>query len=114
MIYVLGTKFMIVYSEKMLTLALPAMIIILVGLLVIQTTKKYGKRFELLTVLAISAVFSLHGTILLNFFFRSFPATVMVICGWLTTLGARHLYKSLVPDAIRQKACGRDGCEIYF
>jgi presenilin-like A22 family membrane protease len=118
-IQVLGTKFMVVYGEKVLTLALPAMIIIptfpswfpegraflglgdvlLAGLLVIQTTKKYGKRFGLMTAIAIAAVFLLLETILLNFLVGYFPATVMVICGWLTALGARRLYKPRVLGA---------------
>jgi len=113
-IQVLGTKFMVVSSQKVLTLALPAMIIIptfpsgfpgnwiilglgdilLAGLLVIQTTKKYGKRSGLLTAIVIATVFLLLETILLNLSARYFPATVMVICGWLIALGARQLYKS--------------------
>jgi len=118
-IQVFGTKFMVVSSQKVLTLALPAMIIIptfpsgfpvswiilglgdilLAGILVIQTTKKYGKKFGLMTSIAIAAVFLLLETILLNFFSGYFPATVMVICGWLTALGTRHLYKSRVLGA---------------
>lgn len=114
MVQVLVTRLMVVSGEKILTLGLPAMVIVptfpsgfpkvwaalglgdilLAGLLVIQTTKKYGKRFGLTTAVAIAAVFLLLETILLNFFAEYFPATVMVICGWLTALGTRPLYKS--------------------
>jgi len=113
-VHVLVTGFMVVYGEKVLALGLPAMVIIptfpswfperwtalglgdilLAGLLVIQTSKRYGRRFGIMTAIAISAVFLLLETILLNFFAEYFPATIMVVCGWLTALGARHLYKS--------------------
>lgn len=118
-VQVLGTRLMVVSGEKILALGLPAMVIVptfpswfpeglaalglgdilLAALLVIQTTKKYGKRFGLMTAIAIATVFLLLETIILNFFAGYFPATVMVICGWLTALGARHLYKSRVLGA---------------
>jgi len=113
-VHVLVTGFMVVSGEKILALGLPAMVIIptfpswfprgvaflglgdilLAGLLVIQTSKRYGRRFGIMTAIAIAAVFLLLETILLNFFAEYFPATVMVVCGWLTALGARHLYES--------------------
>lgn len=115
-IQVLGTRFMVVSGGKMLALGLPAMVIVptfpswfpegmvilglgdilLAGLLVIQTSKKHGRKLGFITIIAIAAVFLLLETILLNFFAGYFPATVMVICGWLTALGTRHLYKSHV------------------
>jgi len=112
-VQVLGTRFMVVSSEKMIGLLLPTMVILptfpsegriilglgdifLSGLLVIQTTRRYGRKFGIVSTISIASVFLLLETILLNFVVRFFPATVMVICGWLAALGMRYLYKSLV------------------
>ena len=115
-VQVLVTGFMGVSSQKMIELGLPVMIIIptfpsegqiglglgdifFFGLLIIQTTQKYGRRFGLASVLIITAVFLIFETIQLNFVVRYLPATVFVTCGWLTALGARHIYKSRVFSA---------------
>ena len=112
MVQVFGTRFMGASAEKMLEFQLPAMIILptfpvegyiflglgdvlLFGLLTIQTAQKYGRKFGLVSILVMTAVFLLLETILLNLFAGFFlPATVFVTCGWLTALGARCLYKS--------------------
>jgi len=112
-VQVFGTKFMVVSSEKMIGLLLPTMVILptfpsegwiilglgdifLSGLLVIQTTQKYGRKFGIVSTISIASFFLLLETILLNYIVRYFPATAMVICGWLTALGVRYLYQSLV------------------
>lgn len=104
------TGFMVESAKKMQVLLLPIMIILptfpsegqiglglgdifLFGLLVIQTAQKYGRKFGLATITLITIVFLLLETILLNFAFRYYPATVLIICGWLTALGAKYLYK---------------------
>jgi presenilin-like A22 family membrane protease len=109
-IQVLITRLMITSSEKALSLGLPVAIILpsfpfggwtllglgdifMFGLLSIQTTKKYGKKFGFASILLISLVFLLLQSILLSYNVQSFPATVLVISGWLTSLGARYLYK---------------------
>lgn len=111
-VQVLITGFMVESSERMIALQLPVMIsvptfpsegyimlglgdIFLSGLLSIQTMQKYGKKFGLVSVTTIAVVFLLFETILINFNVGFFPATVFVISGWLTSLGARYLYKSL-------------------
>lgn len=117
-VQVLITGFMIGASEKMITLRLPVMIIVptfpsrdispsgliglglgdifLTGLLCIQTMQKYGKKFGLVSVGTIAIIFLLLETILINYNVGFFPATVFVISGWLTALGARYLHKSRI------------------
>jgi len=60
--------------------------------------QKYGRKFAFASIVSIAIVFLLLQTILLNTGVQSFPATVLVISGWLTALGAKHLYK---PHAFR-------------
>ena len=111
-IQVLITGHMVTSGEKAITLGLPVGIILptfpstglltflglgdvfLFGLLSIQTTRKYGRNFGLASIVSITVVFLLLQTILLNYTDKGFPATVLVISGWLTSLGARYLYKS--------------------
>jgi len=110
-IQVLITGHMVTSGEKAIALGLPVAIILptfpskgltflglgdifLFGLLSIQTTRKYGRNFGLASIVSITVVFLLLQTILLNTDVESFPATVLVISGWLTALAARHLYKS--------------------
>jgi hypothetical protein len=68
--------------------------IFLAGLLSIQTARKYGKKFGLASIVAIATVFLVLNTVLLNYYPQAFPATILVISGWLTALAARHLYRS--------------------
>ena len=110
-IQVLITGFMVASAEKALKLGLPIGIILptfpydgstflglgdvfLFGLLSIETTRKYGRKFGLASIVLITVVFWLLQTVLLNISVESFPATVLVISGWLISLGARYLYKS--------------------
>lgn len=106
------TRYMVESSEKLLELGLPVMIIIptfpteglviglglgdvfLAGLLGIQTAQKYGKKFGLASITAIAAVFLTLQTVLLNYYPQAFPATVLVISGWLISLAARYIYQS--------------------
>jgi hypothetical protein len=66
--------------------------VFLFGLLSIQTTRKYGKKFGLISTASMAIVFFLLETVLLNSTFEFFPATVLVVSGWLTALAARLLY----------------------
>jgi len=110
-IQVLITGHMVTSGEKAITLGLPVAIrvptfpskghltlglgdVFLFGLLSIQTTRKYGKKIGLASIVSMTVVFFLLLTILLNTGVESFPATVLVISGWLISLGARYLYKS--------------------
>ncbi len=70
----------------------------LFGLLSIQITRKYGRKFGLRSIILMSTVYLLLYTVLLNYYplTNGFPATVLVVSGWLTSLGARHLYTSFI------------------
>jgi len=111
-IQVLITGHMVTSAKRSLELGLPVAIVLptfpyqgwwtilglgdifLFGLLSIQTTRKYGRNFGLASIVTITIVFLLLQTILQNTGVESFPATVLVISGWLTSLGTRYLYKS--------------------
>ncbi len=112
-IQVLVTKFTVVSAEKALELELPVGVILptfpyagwtflglgdvlLLGLLSIQTTRKHGRKFGFASIISMTVAFLLLQTVLLNTGVMSFPATVLVISGWLIALGARYLYKSNV------------------
>ncbi len=112
-IQVLITGYMIASSEKVLSLGLPVGIVLptfpyrggttfiglgdvfLLGLLGVQTTRKYGRKSGLETIASITLVFLLLLTVLLNYDIESFPATVFIVCGWLIALAARYLCKHL-------------------
>lgn len=68
----------------------------LFGLLSIQTTRRYGKNFGLKSIILMALVYLIFQTILLNYYpiSNGFPATVLVISGWFTSLAAKYLYKS--------------------
>jgi hypothetical protein len=109
-IQVLVTRFTVVSAEKLIELGLPVGIILptfpfaggstflglgdifLMGLLVIQNARKYGRKFGLVSIVSIVLVFFLFQTTILNSNIQNFPATVFVISGWLTLLAAKHLY----------------------
>jgi hypothetical protein len=112
-IQVLITKFTVASAEKLLELGLPVGIILptfpyvggstflglgdifLMGLLAIQNTRKYRRKFGLASVLLMAIVFFLFQTTLLNSDIQDFPATVFVVSGWLTFLAAKYLYTLL-------------------
>jgi len=53
------------------------------GLLAVQTSKKYGKNFAVLSTIAMSASFFIFEAFLLTYEPRPFPGTLMIISGWL-------------------------------
>ena len=104
-IQVLYTGYMITTSRKVFDLALPIFIVLpvvpslqflmalglgdlfLTGLLSIQTEKKYGKRFAVLTILSMAVVFGIVEALMLTYFpEQALPATVMIFSGWLIAL----------------------------
>jgi len=52
------------------------------GLLGVQTSKKYGKKFAIMCAVAMSVSFFIFETILLNYWRIPFAGTLMIICGW--------------------------------
>jgi hypothetical protein len=53
------------------------------GLLAVQTFKKYGKRYALLSAIAMTLSFFIGEIFLLTYIQRAFPATLIIIPGWL-------------------------------
>ncbi len=111
-VHVLITGFIVESAERLVgELRLPVVIILptfpsedffnilglgdifLAGLLSVQTAQKYGKKFGLASIGAIAVVFLILQTVLLNYYAHAFPATILVVSGWLTALAARHLYQ---------------------
>ncbi len=52
------------------------------GLLAIQTYKRYGKRFMLLSLIGMTLSFFIFEAINLTYWKIPFPGTLMIICGW--------------------------------
>ncbi|MFA5363637.1 MAG: hypothetical protein WC325_00455 [Candidatus Bathyarchaeia archaeon] len=109
-IQVLVTGFTVVSAQKALDLGLPVGVILptipctdaytflglgdifFLGLLAVQSTQKYGKRFGYTCVAVMALVFFVFQTAMLNSEFENFPATVFIISGWVVSLVARYLY----------------------
>jgi hypothetical protein len=66
------------------------------GLLAIQTFKKYGKQFAILSSITMAASFFVFDIFLLNYWRRPFPGTVMIICGWLPLVLFHRLKKTTI------------------
>jgi len=103
LVQVWGTGLMGKAAEKLITLHLPAMItvtafpsdmnaalglgdIFLAGILAIQSTQKHGRKFGYLSIVAITAFFSLFWIIQINLQIRYLPATVPITGGWLIAM----------------------------
>jgi len=69
------------------------------GLLAIQTMKRFGKTFAVLSVAAMSASFLIFEALILNYELRAFPGTLMIICGWLPLVLFKS-FKSLIRNRI--------------
>jgi len=110
-IQVLITRFTVASAQKALELGLPVGLklptipftgscmflglgdVFFLGLLGIQSTQKYGRKFGIASIAIMAFVFFLFQTLLLNSTIQDFPAPVFVISGWLASLAARHLYR---------------------
>lgn len=56
------------------------------GLIGVQTLKKFGKSFAVLSVITMSMSFFVFEVFMLNYGLRAFPGTLMIICGWIPLL----------------------------
>jgi hypothetical protein len=56
------------------------------GLIGIQSKKRFGTRFAILSVAAMTVSFFIFEIILLNYELTAFPGTLMILCGWLPLL----------------------------
>lgn len=73
---------LVVTGDGLLMLALGLGDFFFAGLLGVQTYKRYGKRFAILSVVGMTVSFFVFEVFLLNFLQRAFPGTLMIICGW--------------------------------
>lgn len=121
-IQVFGTGYMVRTATKFIQLRLPIMInvptfpiagwvglglgdILLAGLLGIQTVKKYGRRAGVASAVSIGFAFFLFEIIVSYIEFADFfPATLVVVFGWLLGLGLFLLTKRY---ARRSKKLGK-------
>lgn len=53
------------------------------GLIAIQTMRKYGRDFAILSAATMSVSFFIFEAFLLTYRLRAFPGTLMIICGWI-------------------------------
>jgi len=63
------------------------------GLLAIQSFKKFGKSFAVLSAIAMTVSFFIFETLMLTYRVAAFPGTVMIICGWLPLAFYKYLKK---------------------
>ncbi len=73
---------LIVTGNGLLMLSLGLGDFFFAGLLGVQTFKRYGKRFAILTMLGMAVSFFIFEVFLLNYIHGAFPGTLMIICGW--------------------------------
>ncbi len=63
------------------------------GLLAVQTFKRYGKRFSIVTAVGMTISFFIFEVLLLNFLRIPFAGTVMIITGWAPLVIIKELSK---------------------
>jgi hypothetical protein len=73
---------LIVTGNGLLMLSLGLGDFFFAGLLGVQTFKRYGKRFAILTMLGMAVSFFVFEVFLLNYIHGAFPGTLMIISGW--------------------------------
>lgn len=65
------------------------------GLLALQTMKKYGKSFAVLSIIAMSTSFFISEAFMLNYKYTASPGTLMIIWGWAVLLLLKILWDIL-------------------
>jgi hypothetical protein len=68
------------------------------GLLAIQTFKRYGRAFAVLTAMAMSVSFFVFEAFMLTYEVRAFPGTLMIICGWIPLVLWKELKRKKIPN----------------
>jgi len=122
-IQVFATGFMGSAAGKFIELRLPVLIqvptfprqgaillglgdIFLTGLLAIQMTVKYGRKAGVISAISVGFAFFLFEIGILNFEFAGFfPATIVVVFGWLAAFGIVYPKKLKTIGAIGGIAC---------
>jgi presenilin-like A22 family membrane protease len=111
LVQVFGTGFMGASAEKLLDLELPIMLLVptfpvkasgllglglgdvfLTGLLAIQTAQKYGRNAGFISAIAVGFAFFVFEFIIFSYQYTGFfPATMVVVAGWLLGFGGHLL-----------------------
>jgi len=112
-ILVLGTETMVSAATKTINLRLPVLVTLqtlppvtisgnivsmrlglgdffFAGLLGVQTFKRYGRRFGVLSVAAMVISFFIYEALILTYGVSAFPGTLMIITGWLPLIAAKE------------------------
>jgi len=63
------------------------------GLLGVQTFKRYGKRFAIVSVIGMTVSFFLFEILMLNYLRIPFAGTLMIICGWAPLVIGKEVAK---------------------
>jgi len=114
-IQVFGTGFMVDAANKFIDLKLPVLIIgdtfprqgkfvlglgdiFLTGLLAVQATEKYNRKAGAISAVSVGLAFFLFEIIAFHYeeFARVFPATLVVVGGWLLGLGVYRIIKQKI------------------
>lgn len=110
-VQVFGTGFMGASAEKLLDLKLPIMILVptfpveasgllglglgdvfLTGLLAIQTSQKYGRKAGFISAVTVGFAFFVFEFAIFSYQYTGFfPATIVVVGGWLLGFGVQHI-----------------------
>jgi hypothetical protein len=119
-IQVFVTRFMIESATKLIGLGLPVILILqtypaeatmglglgdifLSGLLAIQTAKKHGEKSGIMVAVWIGIAMAMFEIVALNTgFARFFPATVVVMAGWLAGVGFSRMLGSGAKNANKE------------
>jgi hypothetical protein len=72
------------------------------GLLGIQTLKKFGKKFAVLSVIAIAVSFFIFEAWILSYQQAAFPGTLIIMTGWLPVILLGMLKNRNVPKQNRR------------
>jgi hypothetical protein len=69
------------------------------GLLAVQTFKRYGKRFSIITAIGMTISFFIFEALLLNYLRIPFAGTVMIITGWAPLILIKELSSRRKPES---------------
>jgi len=116
-ILVLGTSTMVSAATKTMSLGLPVLVTLqtfppvtvigekgasilsmslglgdffFAGLLGVQTFKRYGRKFGVLSVAAMVISFFVYEALILTYGVSAFPGTLMIITGWLPLIATKE------------------------
>jgi len=110
-IQVFGTGAMVEAAKRLVELKLPIMVFVdtfprdggiglglgdmfLAGLLAIQTMKKFDKKAGIISGVAIGFAFFVYEVLVFYYeYYTFFPATLVVVAGWLLGLGIHGLFR---------------------